>query len=91
MGRQRGGPGDKRSSNVEPTTRISVPDPEFLFKDPGSNVGDCPAFYRTTVAGGYIVQGKALDDGTRALLRNLAHDEDAVFVPAALVDRLRDI
>jgi hypothetical protein len=71
--------------------RISVPDPEFIMKDPNSNAGACPALYLTRVAGGYIVQGKALDDGTRARLRDLADDEDAVFVPAALLDGLREL
>jgi hypothetical protein len=70
---------------------MSVPDPEFICKDPGSNLGSCAAFYGTRVANGYIVQGKALDDETRAQLRDLADDEDAVFIPAALLERLRDL
>jgi hypothetical protein len=40
---------------------------------------------------GYVVQGVKLDDDTRAQLRDLAHNEDGVFVPAAVLDRLRDL
>jgi hypothetical protein len=79
------------AATVEPKTRMSVPDPVFLCKDPNSGVGDCAAVYRTRVAEGYLVQGKALDRETRALLRDLGDDEDAVFVPAALLDRFRDL
>lgn len=63
-------------------------DLEFLWKDPNSGGGDCPALYRTD--GGYVVQGTKLDTATRTQLRQLADDEDAVFVPAAVLDRLRD-
>jgi hypothetical protein len=63
-------------------------DLEFMWKDPNSGGGDCPALYRAE--GGYVVQGVKLDDETRAQLRQLADDEDAVFVPAAVLDRLRD-
>ena len=59
---------------------------EFLWKDSGSDVGDCPALYRTD--GGYVVQGVRLDPQTRAQLRDLADDEDAVFVPANVLDSL---
>jgi hypothetical protein len=59
----------------------------YLWKDNGSGGGGCPALYR--VAGGYVVQGVRLDDETRSQLRQLADDEDAVFVPANVLDRLR--
>lgn len=62
---------------------------EFLWKDRGSINGDCPALYKTD--GGYVVQGVKLDDETRAALRNLADNEDGVFVPANVLDRLREI
>lgn len=61
----------------------------FLWKDTASGGGGCPALYETE--GGYVVQGKALDAKTRAQLRQLAGDEDAVFVPANVLDRLRDL
>jgi hypothetical protein len=63
-------------------------DLEFLWKDNGSGGGGCPALYRTD--GGYVVQGIKLDDATRSQLHQLAHDEEGVFVPANVLDRLRD-
>lgn len=62
---------------------------EFMWKDTGSGGGGCPALYRAP--GGYVVQGKNLDPKTRAMLRQLADDEDAVFVPANVLDRLKDL
>ena len=62
---------------------------EWLRKDTNSEGGECPALYRTR--GGYVVQGHALDAETRAQLRQLAADEDAVFVPANVLDRLKDL
>jgi hypothetical protein len=59
-----------------------------MWKDLGSNVGDCPALYQ--VPGGYVVQGKLLGDQTRLRLRDMGSDETAVFVPANVLDRLRD-
>ena len=61
----------------------------FMWKDEQSNVGNCPAMYEAP--GGYVVQGKALDPATRAQLRDLGGDEDAVFVPANVIDRIRDM
>jgi hypothetical protein len=60
----------------------------FLWKDEfsSSSGGGCPALYETE--GGYVVQGLRLDEATRATLRELADDEDAVFVPANVLDRL---
>ena len=62
---------------------------EFLWKDAGSGGGGCPALYRAP--GGYVVQGVKLDAETRAQLRQLADGEDGVFVPANVLDRLRDL
>jgi hypothetical protein len=60
----------------------------FLWKDENSSSsgGGCPALYETE--GGYVVQGLRLDEATRATLRDLADGEDAVFVPANVLDRL---
>lgn len=58
----------------------------FLWKDNTSGGGGCPTLY--AVDGGYVVQGKMIDPATRATLRQLADDEDAVFVPANVLDRL---
>ncbi|WP_033338940.1 hypothetical protein [Catenuloplanes japonicus] len=59
----------------------------FLWKDAGSGMNGCPALYETE--GGYVVQGIQLTDDERAQLRNLADNEDAIFVPANVLDRLR--
>ena len=61
----------------------------FMWKDANSGGGGCPALYETR--GGYVVQGKTLDDETRAQLRQLAEDETAVFIPANVLDRLWDL
>ena len=60
---------------------------DFMWKDDDSGGGGCPALYATD--GGYVVQGIKLDDETRASLRQLADNEDGVFVPANVLDRLR--
>lgn len=62
---------------------------EFMWKDDGSGGGGCPALYRAP--GGYVVQGKLLDAETRAQLQQLADDEDAIYVPANVLDKLRDL
>jgi hypothetical protein len=62
-------------------------DLEQLWKWIASGGGGCPALYTTD--GGYVVQGKKLDADARAQLRDVAVDEDAVFVPADVLDRLR--
>lgn len=59
----------------------------FLWKDTGSIGGSCPALYETQ--GGYVVQGVRLTDDERAQLRELADNEDAIYVPANVLDRLR--
>lgn len=59
----------------------------FMWKDTGSNTGNCPALYEAP--GGYVVQGVALDEATRAQLRDLGESETAVFVPANVIDRIR--
>jgi hypothetical protein len=60
----------------------------FMWKTGPSNVGNCPAIYRAP--GGYVVQGKALGPATRGQLRELGDDETAVFVPADVIDRIRE-
>jgi hypothetical protein len=63
-------------------------DLQFLWKDVKSGGGGCPALYATE--NGYVVQGIKLTDAERAQLRQLAADEDAVFVPANVLDRLAE-
>lgn len=60
----------------------------FLWKDRDSGSSGCPALYRTQ--GGYVVQGIKLTDDERAQLRQFADGEDGVFVPANVLDRLRE-
>lgn len=60
----------------------------FLWKDQGSGGGGCPALYQ--VGDGYVVQGIRLSADERAQLRQLADDEDGVWVPANVLDRLRE-
>jgi hypothetical protein len=72
--------------------KIKPEDINFLWKDGASGGGGCPALYDVRkVHGGYVVQGKTLDAETKATLRQLADDEDAVFVPANVLDRLKDL
>lgn len=59
----------------------------FMWKDDSSYTGNCPAMYEAP--GGYVVQGKKLDAETRAQLRDLGGDEDGVFVPANVIERIR--
>jgi hypothetical protein len=61
-----------------------------LWKRNGSGDGGCPALYRAD-DGGYVVQGVTLDEATRAQLQEVAGDETAVWVPADVLDRLRDL
>ena len=60
-----------------------------MWKDSGSNVGNCPALYETE--GGYIVQGKVLDAATLFQVQDLGGDEMAVFVPANVIDRIKGL
>lgn len=67
---------------------------EFVLKDGPSNVGNCPSVLR--VDEGYLVVGKIVDAETRARAAaigaehnsGIADDEDVVFVPANVLDRL---
>lgn len=62
---------------------------ELLWKDNNSGNTSCPALYRTK--DGYVVQGLILDTATRAQLRHVDEGEDAVFVPANVLDRLKEL
>jgi hypothetical protein len=62
---------------------------EFMWKDRDSNVGNCPALYKAP--GGYVVQGVKLSAEDRAKLRDLGASEDAVFVPANVINRIRSL
>ena len=62
---------------------------EFMWKTGASATGNCPAQYKAP--GGYVIQGKKIDAATRAQLRDLGTDEDAVFVPDDVIERNRDL
>jgi hypothetical protein len=65
---------------------VEIIDLVFLWKTSTSGGGNCPALYKTE--GGYVVQGKRLGAAARARLRDLGADEDALYVPADVLDRL---
>ncbi|EAR20228.1 lipid A biosynthesis lauroyl acyltransferase [Nitrococcus mobilis Nb-231] len=73
-------------NNEEDTMSQTARTLTFLWKDINSGAAGCPALYRTN--GGYVVQGVQLTEDERAQLRQLADGEDAVFVPANVLDRL---
>ncbi len=66
----------------------------FLWKDIQSGGNGCPALIKAP--GGYYVQGKTVDPDTRAAIQavadannaGLSPDEDVIFVPANVLDRL---
>jgi hypothetical protein len=60
---------------------------KFLWKTDTSAIENCPALYKAP--GGYVVQGVTLDAETKAQLRQLGSGEDAVFVPADVIDRIK--
>jgi hypothetical protein len=60
----------------------------FQFKTKDSTIENCPARYVVLDGqGGYVIQGKMIDDQTRAQLRQLADDETAVWVPSDVIER----
>lgn len=75
---------------------------EFMWKDVNSGGGGCPALMETVNEQGergYFVVGKKPSTDALAQVRaiaaqndsGIADDEDAVFVPANVLDRLRDL
>jgi hypothetical protein len=66
---------------------------EFLWKDSTSGGGGCPSISRANVSEekGYVVVGKKLDADTSARVPQVADDEIAIFVPANVLDRLKDL
>lgn len=66
---------------------------EFLWKDDESNVGNCPSLSRARSEGrdGYIVVGTPTDSEVRSRVPHVGEGEVAVFVPANVIDRVRDL
>ena len=56
---------------------------EFLFKDPNSISGNCPAAYRAARNGrpGLAIQGSELSPDQLSQLRDRASDEGGVWIP----------
>jgi hypothetical protein len=78
---------NNQERNQAPRKGVQQVKIRFMWKDKDSNVGNCPAMYEAP--GGYVIQGKRLDAETRAQLRDLGSDEDGVFVPANVIDRIK--
>jgi hypothetical protein len=57
---------------------------EFIRKTANSTSGNCPAIYKAE-NGNFVIQGWKIDEDTRARLRDLGLDEDAVEIPADIV------
>lgn len=61
---------------------------QFVRKDAGSNIDQCPAIHRATVGGrpGYVIQGEPLGPEALAELEHLGVEERAVWVPANVIE-----
>lgn len=66
---------------------------DFMWKDQDSRTGGCPSLSRVIKGpDGYVVVGKKnIGAGTLAQIPEIGDDEAAVFVPANVLDRLRQI
>ena len=71
---------------------------EFMWKTDDSGIENCPALFRTD--GGYYTQGKRVTDpAVRAQLRELGaanvsplgSDEDYLFVPGDVINRIKGL
>jgi hypothetical protein len=65
---------------------------KFLWKDVVSGGGGCPSLSEAEMGGraGYVVNGVPLDEATRAQIPHRGEGEASVWVPANVLDRLRD-
>lgn len=63
---------------------------EFMWKDNESGRNGCPALYSTKPEG-YFVVGRRVAAEERAQVDQLADDEEVVFVPANVLDRLKGL
>ncbi|MEU4236811.1 lipid A biosynthesis lauroyl acyltransferase [Actinoplanes sp. NPDC026619] len=69
---------------------------QFLWKSSSSGNGDCPSIMQ--VDGGYVLVGKVLDGEALAQVHAIGQannsgigaDETAVFLPADVIDRIRE-
>jgi hypothetical protein len=79
----------RKTSQTNPARKDQAMQIKFMWKTRNSATGNCPAMYQAP--GGYVIQGKKLDAATRAQLRDLGTDEDGVFVPADVIDRIKGL
>lgn len=66
---------------------------KFLWKDELSNVGNCPSLSvgRADGRDGYFVVGPLASPEASAQIPHVGEGEVAVFVPANVIDRIRDL
>ena len=61
---------------------------ELQYKTPSCAGGDCPARRKVTSAeGGYVIIGKLLNAADRSRIPGIGDDEDAVWVPADVIEQ----
>jgi hypothetical protein len=63
---------------------------EFLWKDEGSQVTNCPSLSKAARDGrdGYVVNGIPVSDGTYAKIPQTGDGERGVWVPANVIERV---
>jgi hypothetical protein len=65
---------------------------EFMWKDEDSRTGGCPSISRVIKGPrGYVIVGQNLDDCVSSQVPEIGDGESVVFVPANVLDRLREI
>jgi len=63
----------------------------LMWKTNASRTGNCPSLHRVKDSiGGYVVVGRSTNPSVRALIAEIGDDETAVWVPADVLDRLKD-
>jgi hypothetical protein len=89
---------EHRSNPARKEPAMGTEEITFMWKTANSWTGDCPALYKT--GGGYYVQVKRVTDpAIRAHLEALGRandsplgaDEDYGFVPADVIERVREL
>jgi hypothetical protein len=64
----------------------------FMWKDESSRTGQCPSISRVTEGPeGYVIVGKKVDAAVRAQIPEVADDEVVSFVPANVIDRIKEV
>jgi hypothetical protein len=85
----------EHDQNPEPGGRSPAVDLsfEFLWKDAASNTGNCPSLSRSRNGDrdGYLVAGIPVAEGTRARIPHISDGEMAVWVPANVIERIKEL